>query len=79
MKIIDGGIYTTDIRIFGKNMVKNDVYDSFESDSSYRWKKWYKSQMLVKYIIYFVKYIFSVDNNKNKGPSVNYFNLYIFW
>ena len=35
MKIIDGGIYTTDIRIFGKNMVKNEVYDSFESDLAY--------------------------------------------
>ena len=30
-------------------------------------------------MVYFVKQIFSVDNNLGKGPSVNHFDLCILW
>ena len=41
--------------IFGKNMIKNQLYGSFRSDSSYLYKIGWQSQILVKYIGYFGK------------------------
>ena len=43
------------LAIFGKNMVKNQFYGSFNSDSSYWCKIWWESQILVNCIVYFRK------------------------
>ena len=40
------------LAIFGKNLVKNHFYGSFDSDSSYWCKIWWESQILVKYIVF---------------------------